>query len=186
VTSVLDPLSSPQDWDTVSIGGVPSPGICKLSGFKREFGWQQKRGKGARGSTVTLNEYPAAEGKITFQLWTSDHFQQWADFRALFKYDPIKKTVSAVDIYHPSLADIDVTSVVCKDIGAIEHQGEGLFTIEVNLIEYNPPPKASAVSTPDNSKAASPTAQPTGKTPPSTAEDVLHGLEQQRSEASQP
>lgn len=184
--SVLDPFSNPQDWDVVSIGGVTSPGLAKLSGFKRQFGWQQKKGKGARGSTVTLNEYPAAEGKVTFSLWTPEHFQQWASYRALFKYDPLKKKVSAVDIYHPSLADIDITSVVCQNIGAIEHQGLGLFTIDIDLIEYNPPPKAAAVSTPDNSKTSTPTGKPNGTTPDPIADAQQKEIAKLLDEASKP
>jgi hypothetical protein len=73
-----------------------------------------KKEKGAKGSTVTLNEYPPVEGSITFKLWTPEHFTEWAEFRANFKYDPTKKPIGAVDIYHPSLAEIGVTSVVCK------------------------------------------------------------------------
>lgn len=148
----LNPLDHPEEWDCVTIGGDVSPGICKLSGFKREFGWEIKKGKGARGSTVTLNEYPPVEGTITFSLWEPEHFDQWADFRENFKYDPTKKPISAIEIFHPSLADIGIASVVCKSISAIEPQGQGMFTITVALIEYNPPPKKSAVATPDGAK----------------------------------
>lgn len=151
----LDPIGNPQGWDVVTIGGVDSPGLCKLSGFKRDFGWQIKKGKGSKGSTVTLNEYPPVEGTLTFRLWTRSHFEEWALFRDNFKYDPTKKPISAIDIYHPALADIGVSSVVCKSISALEHQGEGLYQLTVELIEYNPPPKASAVGQPSGAASTS-------------------------------
>jgi hypothetical protein len=72
--------------------------------------------------------------------------------------------VQAVDIYHPSLADIEINSVVTESIGNIVHEGEQFYTIAVQFIEYFPPPKSSAVSTPTGSVANSST-NPTGAPP---------------------
>jgi hypothetical protein len=168
----LDPINNPEGWDTVTIGGVESPGLIKLSGFKRVWGWQIKQGKGSKGSTATLNEYPPVEGTLTFRLWTREHFEKWALFRPNFKYDPTKKQISAVDIYHPALADIDCSSVVCKSISAVEHLGDQLYQIVVELIEYNPPPKAAAVATPSG-------AAPTGSNKtPGTQPDPIAAAQQ--------
>lgn len=148
----LDPLLNPQDWDVITLGGQVSPGICKVSEFPRAHEWDQKKGKGTLGATLTYVGRPLAKGSITFRLWTSLHFQQWDLFRPLFKYDPTKTTAQGVDIYHPSLVDVEINSVVCEEIGNIIHAGDGLYTITVKLVEYAPPPKASAVSTPTTSK----------------------------------
>ena len=42
-----------------------------------------------------------------------------AQIRALLAYDPTKQSGQALDVFHPALADIDITSVVCTKIGAI-------------------------------------------------------------------
>lgn len=147
----VDPIQNPQAWDVVQIGQQSSPGLCKLSGFKRGHEFDVKRGKGTLGATVTFVGRPPAKGTITFKLWTAQHFAAWDSFRPLLKYDPTKKAVQAVDVYHPSLADIEMTSFVVEGIGAIEHQGDGLYQCVVELLEYFPPPKASAVSTPSGS-----------------------------------
>lgn len=153
--SEFDPINNPQDWDYVIIGGTKSPGICKVSGFSRKNEWDIKKGKGTIGATLTYVGKPPAKGKILWTLWRPEHFIQWQAFRPLLKYDPTKKNVVAVDIFYPSLDDLDIHSVVCEDLGGIEHQGMQLYTIEAEFTEYFPPPKKSAVSTPDGSKATS-------------------------------
>lgn len=148
-SDVLDPVTTPEAHDYIQVNGILNPGIAKLSGFKRDFGWEVKKGKGAKGSTVTLNEYPPAEGTVTLVFWLQDHFEQWREFRDIWDYDPTKKPIKAVDIYHPTLADLGINRVVCKSIGAVEPDSTpGLWKVVLTLIEYNPPPKKPAVSTP--------------------------------------
>jgi len=144
----VDPISFPTAWDYIFVGGVINPGVCKVSEFKRAHEFDVKKGKGALGATVTFVGRPPAKGSIQFLLWKSQHFVDWDIFRALLKYDPTKKKVQAIDIYHPSLADIDVNSVVTESIGNIVHEGDGLYSITVEFLEYFPPPNKPAVSTP--------------------------------------
>lgn len=147
----VNPIENPQAWDVVEIGQVESPGMCKVSGFKRSNEWDIKKGKGTVGATATYVGKPPAKGTIVFYLWTVAHFHEWDEFRPLLKYDPTKKAVQAVDIWHPALADIDVNSVIVDDIGQIEHEGQQLYSITVSLTEYFPAPKKSAVGTPAGS-----------------------------------
>lgn len=148
-----NPIDFPQDWDVIKVAQQTSPGLCKLSGFVRDHEFDVKKGKGTIGGTVTFVGRPPAKGTVTIQLWTLDHFTQWFAFMPLLRYDPTKKAVQAVDVYHPSLALIEMTSFVVEGVGAIEHQGNGLYAVVVKLLEYFPPPKASAVSTPSGSQA---------------------------------
>ncbi len=184
-SAALNPIANAESWHTVTIANEISPGACELSGFKRTYGWDIKKGKGTLGATLTFNESPPVEGTIKFMLWEDFHFVQWDDFRKHFKYDPTKKGASAVDIYHPSLADIDCKSVVCKSIGAIEHEGKGLYSISVELIEYHPPPKKSAVSTPDGSKSNT-TAKTSGVTPDPIADAQQAEIKRLLAEAKKP
>lgn len=152
-TDALSPLLYPDAWNKVEIAGRECPGICVVSGFVRNFGWDIKKGKGTKGATLTLNEFPPAEGKIVFSLWTQNHFDEWVEFRKLFLYDPPKTKGGPVDIYHPSLADIEITSVVCKSLSPVQHKGKGLYEITGDFIEYLPPPPVAKVSTADGSKS---------------------------------
>ena len=147
----IDPFANPQAWDVVVIGGVASPGLCKVGKFSRGFEWDVKKGKGSFGATVTFIQRPPAKGGLTFYFWLSSHITAWNSFEPLLKYDPTKKAPSAVDIYHPSLADIDLNAVVVEELGNLVHEGNQMYSLEVKLLEYFPPPKISAVSTPSGS-----------------------------------
>ncbi len=149
----INPIDNPQAWDVINVGGKDNPGYCEVGEFKRENEWDIKKGKGTKGATMTFVGLPPAKGQIVFYLWLAQHFRDWEAFRKLFKYDPTKKTTSAIDIYHPSLADIDISSVVTEYITNIVHVGKQMYTVTVDLVEYSPPPKASAVSTPGGSKS---------------------------------
>lgn len=185
-SDLLDPITNPNDWDVVIVNGMASPGVAKISGFKRSFGWDVKKGKGAKGSTVTLNEYPPAEGTIELTLWEPEHFEEWREFRDIWNYDPTKKPISAVDIFHPVLADISVDRVVCKEIGQIEAQGQGLFKVTISLIEYNPPPKKAATSTPTSSQSNANSKKAPGNTGDPVADELLRQIGVEKDRAKDP
>jgi len=149
----LDPLSNPQAWDVLRVGQATNPGIAIVGEAKRKFEWDKKKGKGTNGFTSTYVGLPPVEASVEFLLWTPAHFREWAVFRALLKYDATKKAIQAVDVFHPSWADVDFKSVVTESIGSTVHKGKGLYSITVEFSEYRPAPKKSAVSTPTKSEA---------------------------------
>ncbi len=157
----INPIQFSSDWQYITIAGKNSPGAIPpngVRGFDRETGWDKKRGKGTQGATLSLTSFPPTEGQITFQLWEPFHFVEWIAFRKLLKYTP-KKTATradALDIYYPSLADVDVTSVVTAKISPARHVGKGLYLITVDFIEWVDPPKVSVVATTNTSKADGP------------------------------
>ena len=168
----LDPLRDPQNWDVITIGGIVSPGVARLGDVGRSYEWDVKVGKGAFGGTTTFTGRVPAKFSVSFSLWRSAHFGEWAAFVRALKYDPTKITyspdtyytsgVSAVDIYHPSLVFLDIRSVVVEKVGGIVHQGKGIYEASVSFIEWYPPPKRSTVATPAKS-----TDVPTGVVVPS-------------------
>lgn len=151
----INPIDDPQAYDVLTVNGVDCPGIVApggIVGFSRDAEWDVKKGKGTKGGSETLSQLPPAEGSIKFLLWTPEHFEVWDEsFRALFKYDPTKKSKDAIAVYHPTLAKNDVNAVVTKSIGPETSEGQGLWSITVELLEYLPPPKKSAVGTPKSS-----------------------------------
>ena len=187
MSGAVNPIDFPQAWDVVLVGGSDSPGVCKVGEFKRAHEFDVKKGKGTLGATITFVGRPPAKGSVTFKLWTADHFTAWDNFRPLLKFDPTKKAIQAIDIYHPALADIDIHSVVTENIGSIVHEGEGLYSIAVDFLEYFPPPKASAIGTPTGSSS---TSSANGSTPGTPADPVADAQQKEianlLSQASQP
>jgi hypothetical protein len=140
--------NTPDAWDVCQIEGTTCPGHCEIRGFDRKWNWDKKTGKGAQGTRSTYTGKPAVEGEIEFFLYTGQHFAQWEKFRPLFKYNPTKTSTQAVHVDHPSLADIDVTALVCESIAPIRHLGLNYFSCIVKFSEFVPPPPAAAVATP--------------------------------------
>ena len=173
----ISPFVNSAAWDVIVIGGVTSPGLAEWSTVpKRAYTWDKKKGKGTKGETLTFVQIPASNGKVTFKLWTDEHFTAWDAFRPLFKYDPTKKTVEAIEIYHPCCAEIELHSVVTESLSATKHEGKGLYTIEWEFSEYFPPDKTSATSTPNTS-----TANADGTTPGTNGNNAQSQLDQENS-----
>lgn len=156
-------------WTYFTLSGVPSPGSIPkggVRGFKRQTGWDIKRGKGTKGATLTLKDRPPCEGTITLQLVgpgglnadgsPSSDFQLWDLFvAAVLSFPAEKQAAKGLSIFYPQFASIDLTDVVVKHFTGPEHVGKGLYTVQIELIEWTPPPAVSIVSTvaataPDN------------------------------------
>lgn len=173
--TIIDPILYPQEWDYIFIGQVKSPGvIVKISGFGRKYDWDVKKGKGVAGATKTFTGKPPALGTITWNFWAVGQVPQWEEFQKLLKYDPTKKTVSAVDIYHPSLVSTDVLSVVTEEISPVLPLGGSLYEVSVEFGEYLPAEKKNATGTPDGSKTT-----PKGTTPGVPADPIADAQQKQ-------
>ncbi len=150
-----NPIDVPELWDVVFVGGAKSPGLVKVNTDGLKYNLDKKKGKGTQKRTVTFTGADGVDVKLKFRFWLSEHFDAWAQYQNLFEYDPSKKNDKAIDVTHPKLAFLGVHNFVTERIGPINEEGEGsgLFTVEVDLAEYAPPPKKSAVSTPAKVKA---------------------------------
>ncbi len=186
----LNPLDNPQEYDVCRVDGEENPGIIApggIGGFKRETEWEVKKGKGTKGGSATLVQMPPAKGSIKFLLWLPAHFEAWdATFRKVFKYDPTKKTKTAVDIFHPTLAKQDIHSVVTENIGPETPEGEGLWSITVELLEYLPPPKKTVTSSPNGSSSGKGGAGTTGNSDDPIASAQQKEIARLLEEAKQP
>ncbi len=160
---VSNPIEHARDYDAIELAGQEFGGLVIVKGFKRPFGWDIKKGKGVKGGTLTLGEFPPAKGTITFVLWLPEHWRTLADITEAFNYDPSKKKSSPIDVYHPDLARLEINSIVCENIGGQENMGKGKYQIAYDVIEYLPPPPKDASATPNGSKTNNPKKTP-GKT----------------------
>lgn len=173
-TEALDPISFPQQFDQILIAGVANPGYVVVEGFERGHEWDIKKGKGTTGGTITYVQKPPSSGTLTFYAWLKSHFVAWGTFRDLFKYDPTKKAPTPFDVFYPTLADVDINSLVCQGISAFEEESPGLWKCVVKALEYFPPNGKSAVSTPSGSATATAagSSNATSGTQPTSAQDA--------------
>lgn len=180
-SAALDPIRNSYDWTYLVLAGERSPGVIEnggIRGFHRETGWDVKKGKGAQGATLTLVTRPPCKGSVTFILWEPGHFVQWGFFSTkVLTYAPTKQggqAISAVDIHHPSLADLGISKVVIHKVSPIMHRGRGLYSVTVDFIEWIPPPPVSVAKTVASSKTGP--EKPPGKQPSKAVQASLDNL----------
>ncbi len=169
-----NPLVDPASWSKYTIGGVRSPGTIPksgMSGFVRETGWDKKVPKGAAAPTLTRTTAPPCEGSITNQLITKDELDAWPLFIAVLLTPPAKGAAGAFAIYHPSFADIKLSSVVVAKIHPIVHLGRGMYHGTIEFIEWVQPVAKNIVTTP--TKAAPNGANTLPGAPPDPVGDAL-------------
>ena len=152
----VNPIDNPQAWDSCVLAGNTTPGRCDVKGFKRTNEYDVKAGKGTKGATETLKQQPPAKGTITFYAWRADQFAAWDLILPLIKYDPLKdKSKQAFDIYHPALADIEMTSALPpENLGIWEHDGGQMYHRDIEFLEYTEAPNANISSTANGSDAS--------------------------------
>ena len=151
------PISQSNDWQYFTIAGYNSPGTIALGGmkgFKRETGWDIKKGKGTQGATLTLKDVPPVKGEITLNLITTADFVAWDLFVANVLTTNVKlQQQQGLGIYHPSFVSIGLTQVVVSHYTAPEEVGgKRKYQVKIELLEWQPPPPASVVSTVANAK----------------------------------
>lgn len=136
-----NPLQNPELFDYITIGGVRSPGMVKLSGHDRKIDWDVKAGAGLSGASTTLKAVPLVEFTAAFFLADEQEIDAWPAFRAHVNKTVSKPTPQAMDIYHPDLAANKIKSVVLSSFGGVVHDGKGGQTITIKFQEYAPPKK---------------------------------------------
>lgn len=160
VVVTYNPALSYNAWITWQLSGVQCPGTLVrpggLRGFKRETGWDIKKGKGTQGATLTLKDMPPVEGTFTNQLVTQQDFADWDNFvSAVLSTSAKDQQADGLSLYYPGLSSIGLNTVVVKNYSGPTYMGGGKFHVEVEVIEWQPPPNMSIVKTvaataPDN------------------------------------
>jgi hypothetical protein len=155
---VPDPISDPDLYDHIELGGVQSPGVVTITGHDRKIGWDIKKGSAQSGATTTRSCDDPVEFTCSFYLVDEEEFAAWATFLAVINSTVSGKSPSALDVYHPDLAENDIKSVVKATVMGTVHDGKGGQTRVVKFLEYRPPRKAGG--SPSGSKAGAKTKAP--------------------------
>ena len=150
VPGVVNPLDNEDQFDTIILAGLNSPGVVTLSGHDREIDWDVKTGPGTTGGTTTLKAQKLVEFTAAFYLADADDWNEWPAFQTVVE-SSVKGKGAGLDVYHPDLARNGINTVVMKKIGGVVHDKKGGQTITVTFLEYRPP--KPAVVSPASAKA---------------------------------
>lgn len=85
---------SPELWDTVAIGGVEIPGLCRISGTGARVRSDKKRAAGRDGANVAMLGLDIVAFSIEVRMWREEHLTAFQDIIAMAKPKkrPIRKT----------------------------------------------------------------------------------------------
>ena len=148
----ISPISHANDWMFFTLLGVNSPGTIApggMKGFRRETGWDIKKGKGTIGATLTLKDMPPVKGSFELDLIGDADFVAYDDFVSkVLSIAPAIQKAQGLSVFYPGFSSIGLTTVVVKHYtppGQVG--GKRKYRVEIELLEWQQPPPASAVST---------------------------------------
>jgi len=138
-TGVFGPLYAPDEWDTVSIGGLQLPGICTVKG-EPQLAFDKKKAGGVDGATITVNGYLPGPITIECLIWLPEHLRRMEEISSKIWTKPNKKTKAkalAVPIKNPAFALWGITDVVVLGV-SVPEKGPvwGSRVIKIKCVEY--------------------------------------------------
>ena len=157
-------VTQPEAFDFIFIAGVQNPGICKLT-HVRKHEWDKRKSKGSTGGTVTFTGNPLLEFSVEYYLWLPEHFDAWPGFASMQRKSlkipasggpvtgnirqvsagagtiatPATTQPVAMDVYYPTLAEVNVLRCIVEEEGGLVPDGKGAARYTWKYAEYNPP-----------------------------------------------
>lgn len=130
-----NPLDDPVDYFT--LGGRRSAGIAAISGAGSPRKWEERGGYGMEGSILFYTGNGLAKPVAKLLLSSTKDWNDWHAFKEVVKRPPNNRYPKALDIWHPYLEDLEIKSVVVKNVSQPEPVGEeGAFIITIEFMQY--------------------------------------------------
>ena len=125
-------------------GSIPIGG---MKGFKRETGWDIRKGKGTAGAVLVRKTMPPVEGTVTTQLYSTQDFADWDAFvEASLSIDSGTQAANGIPWNYPGHGSIGLMRVVIKYFTGPEPVGKGMYHASFGVIEWFPPPQNTSIA----------------------------------------
>lgn len=154
-----NPLDDAELYDFILLADQKSPGLCDVSGASAPREWDIRKGYGLSGATVVYTGDGLAKFTVRLFLWEPEQFNAWDTWRVLIKKPPRGTRPKALDISHPYLQELEITSVEVEDELQWTQPEPGLFVKDIKFLQYRAPLPSLAKPDGSQSKANEPTAQ---------------------------
>lgn len=136
-------------WDLVTLAGNPLPGIWKATATP-SIQLDVQKPNGFDGAALVSRGYLNGGITLTGRLWTPEQWAQWQRVLPLIWRRPNSYAVTdkkiqgqiqgqqkALEVKHPGLNSMGITSIVLKSIAPPEETGEkGVRQIKLTAMEY--------------------------------------------------
>lgn len=141
------PLTDPVDY--IVLAGLRSPGIATIEGAETPRNFDERRGFGVSFASLRFRGVSLARFKVLLRLYTEKHWDDWHEWKSIVarpssesnpRRGPIQRlTAPPMEIEHPILSDLGITSVVVENVVQPTQTDDGEWTIEIRCIEYRAP-----------------------------------------------
>ncbi len=134
------PLSAPIDF--IILKGQRSPGTAELSGGSANNMWDERKGFALSGARLRYRGRGLARFSVVLTLISAQDWEEWHRWRPLVQQPPIGERARAMEIYHPILEDLGVSSCVVDKLHQPVQPRAGEWQIKIDFIEQRPPAPA--------------------------------------------
>jgi hypothetical protein len=126
-----------------------TPGIGEIVGADSPRDWEDRKGPGMSGATVVFRGLKLSRFAIKFRLYDAVDWADWTAFQVVVRRVPDKRDPRALDIVHPLLEPLGIRAIVVENIAAPQQSDDGVWEIELKVIEFRrPTPALATVGTP--------------------------------------
>lgn len=157
-----NPNTEPVDY--AELGGQRTPGICEVIGANSPRQWDEGRGPGLSGARLRFRGQRLSRFMLRLSLTSDQDFADWEAFKPTVQpprpdVEAFNRAVErgerpgglvdlrrrALDIVHPITEDVGIRSVVVEDVSGLQQTDNGVWTVEIKVIEYRPPVRAAVL-----------------------------------------
>jgi hypothetical protein len=133
--------TAPELWNGCGLGGYQLPGIVTVEDASTGRRLDTKKAPGADGAGIADKGLELAKFKITVTIWTQEHLTAWRDMQPTILPRERVSERKALEIVHPALVDLGITSVYVQKITALVPGSiPGARTATIHVVEYIPKP----------------------------------------------
>jgi len=151
--------------DSVYINDRLVPGIVQITGLNAARDWEERRSFGMMGSRLRLKGIKLSHFSLKVDLYTDEHWEDWIQFSPMIQRPPpptgsqlsaitslpslhrvIRSQAPPMNIRHPLLEEYKINRVVVEDVVAPVQDQTGFWTVEIKLIQYQPPQRILSTS----------------------------------------
>lgn len=142
---------APEVWDSVSLGGVEIPGICRVAGTGLRVRKKSNRAAGNDGAGVSMLGLDVVSFSIEVKLWTREHLEAFREIIRLAK--PRKKAIQKTEtktvsrtvgydlvplsVSHPALDLFGISECTVESVSLPVERSPGLWASTIQCTEFS-------------------------------------------------
>ncbi len=159
----FDPLRRP--INEVYLDDRLVPGIVEIKGLAAPRDWEERQSFGMMGARLRYKGQKLSHFALAVGLYTQEHWDDWLEFGPLVRRPPppdrsqlaaitsipslyrvMRTQAPPLSIRHPLIEEYRIRQVVVEDVTAPAEDEQGVWRLEIKLIQYQQPQRVLSTS----------------------------------------